>query len=141
MTDPQSGPTVDGAFFDVLLTQRAKRTTYTLSLQGGHAEDFFTSENLGFAQYYRATGGITYQLLQRMTVGLSGSYEWAKYPGTVTEDKTPKDQIWAVGCNASYQIMRWLTVSLNGSHRENRSNISDRNYSEYRGILRITATY
>ena len=141
MTDPQSGPTVDGAFFDVLLTQRAKRTTYTLSLQGGHAEDFFTSENLGFAQYYRATGGITYQLLQRMTVGLSGSYEWAKYPGTVIEDKTPKDQIWAVGCNASYQIMRWLTVSLNGSRRENRSNISDRNYSEYRGILRITATY
>ncbi len=141
MADPHSGSTVDGPFFDVLLTQRAQRTTYTLSLQGGHAEDFFTSENLGFAQYYRGTGRISYQLLQKMSVGLFGSYEWAKYPGTVIEDKTPKDQIWAAGCDASYQVLRWLSVSLQGSHRENRSNISDRNYSEYRGILRITAAY
>jgi predicted porin len=131
----------DGPFFDVLLTKRAQKTTYTLSLQGGYTEDFFTSENLGFAQYYRALGRVTHQLLQRMTVGFFGSYEWAKYPGTVIEDKTPKDNIWAIGADASYQILKWLRVSLDASHRENRSNISDRDYSEYRGILRITATY
>jgi len=139
--DPHNGATVDGPFFDVLLTQRGQRTTYSLSLQGGYTEDFFTSENLGFTQYYRALGRITYQLLQRMNVGLFGSYEWAKYPGSEVDNKTPKDQIWAVGCNASYQVLRWLNVSLDASHRENRSNIEDRDYSEYRGILRITATY
>ena len=141
LADPRGGTTVDGPFFDVLLTQRGQRTTYTLSLQGGYTEDFFTPENQGFAQYYRALGRITHQLLQRMFVGLYGSYEWAKYPGTVIEDKTPKDQIWAVGCNASYQVLRWLNLSLDASHRENRSNISDRDYSEYRGIFRVTATY
>ena len=141
LADPQMGSTVDGPFFDVLLTKRAQRTTYTLSLQGGYTEDFFTAENQGFTQYYRALGRITYQLLQRMTVGLFGSYEWAKYPGTVIEDKTPKDNIWAIGGDASYQILKWLKVSLDVSHRENRSNISDRDYSEYRGIFRITATY
>ena len=139
--DPQKGSAVDGPFFDVLLTQRAQRTTYTLSLQGGYAEDFFTAENQGFTQYYRALGRITHQLLQRLSVGLYGSYEWAKYPGTSIEDKTPKDQIRAVGGNASYQILRWLTVSLDASHRENRSNISDRGYSEYRGMFRVTASY
>jgi hypothetical protein len=76
-----------------------------------------------------------------MSVGLNGSYEWDKYPGAVIVDKTPIDNIWAIGGNASYQILRWLTVSLNVSHQENHSNISDRDYSEYRGMFRITASY
>jgi predicted porin len=138
---PKEGSTVDGPSFDVLLTQRGKRTIYTLSFQGGYTEDYFTSDNQGFTQYYRALGRVTYQLLSKMNVGLFGSYEWLKYSGQVTEDKTPKDQIWAVGVNASYQILKWLNASLDVSHRENRSNISDRNYSEYRGMIKVTATY
>jgi len=139
--NPEKGSSVDGPFFDILLTKRAQKTTYTISLQGGYTEDFFTAENRGFTQYYRALGSITYQLLQRMSVGLNGSYEWDKYPGAVIVDKTPIDNIWAIGGNASYQILRWLTVSLNVSHQENHSNISDRDYSEYRGMFRITASY
>jgi uncharacterized protein (PEP-CTERM system associated) len=139
--NPERGSTVDGPFYDILITQQGQRTTYTLSFQGGYTEDFFTADNQGFTQYYRALGRVTYQLLKKMNIGLFGSYEWAKYPGSVTEDKIPKDQIWGVGVNASYQILRWLNASLDVSHRENRSNISDRDYSEYRGILRITATY
>jgi len=139
--DPQKGSTVDGPFFDILLTQRGQRTTYSLSLQGGYEEDFFTAENQGFTQYYRALGRITYQLLQRMNVGIFGSYEWAKYPGTGIVGETQKDQLFAVGCNASYQVLKWLNVSLEGSHQENRSNIENESYSEYRGIFRITATY
>jgi uncharacterized protein (PEP-CTERM system associated) len=139
--NPKKGSTVDGPFFDVLFTQRAQRTTYTLSLQGGYTEDFFTAENQGFVQYYRAIGRITHQLLQRMSVGLYSSYEWDKYPGSEVDNKTPKDQIWAVGGNASYQILRWLTVLLDVSHRGNHSNISERDYSEYRGMLKVTATY
>jgi hypothetical protein len=139
--NPDKGSTTNAFYYDVTLTKRAGKTTYTVSSQGGYTEDYFTSENLGFTKYYRVIGRISHQLLQRMTVGLFGSYEWAKYPGTVIDDKTQKDQIWAVGCNASYQILRWLNVSLDASHRENRSNILDRDYSEYRGIFRITATY
>lgn len=138
---PDKGSTVDGPFFDILLTQQGQRTTYTLSLQGGYTEDFFTAENEGFTQYYRALGRVTYQLLRKMNVGLFGSYEWAKYPGQVIGEKEPKDQIWAVGVNASYQILKWLNASLDLSHRENRSNMSDRDYSEYRGMIKVTATY
>jgi hypothetical protein len=139
--NPERGSTVDSPFYDILITQRGQRTTYTLSFQGGYIEDFFTAENQGLVQYHRVLGRVTYQLLKKMNVGLFGSYEWAKYPGSVIEDKKPKDQIWGVGVNASYQILRWLNASLDVSHQENRSNISDRDYSEYRGILRITATY
>jgi len=139
--DPNRGSTTNGFSYNVSLTQRAERTTYTASFQGGYTEDYFTAENLGFNKYHRAIGRITHQLLQRMTVGFSGSYEWAKFSGSVIEVKKPIDQIWAIGGDTSYQILRWLTVSLDASHRENHSNISDRDYSEYRGIFRITATY
>jgi len=138
---PDKGSTTDAFFYDVTLTKRAGKTTYIVSSQGGYTEDYFTLQNLGFTKYYRVIGRISHQLLQRMTVGLLGSYEWAKYPGAAIEDKTPKDQIWEVRCNASYQVLRWLNVSLDASHRENRSNFESRDYSEYRGIFRITATY
>ena len=139
--NPEKGSTIDGPFFDVLLTQRAQKTTYTISLQGGYTEDFFTAENQGFTQYYRALGRITHQLQQRIPLDSLAVTNGTKYPGTVIDDKKPIDQIWAVGGNASYQILRWLMVSLDVSHRENRSNISDRDYSEYRGMFRITASY
>jgi hypothetical protein len=84
---------------------------------------------------------VNYQLLKEMNLGLFSSFEWAKYPGSVIEDKKQKDQIWAIGGNASYQILKWLTSSLDVSHRGNHSNISGRDYSEYRAVIRVTATY
>ena len=139
--NPEEGSTTGGPFYDILVTQRAQKTTYTLSLQGGYTEDFFTAENVGFTKNHRVLGRITHQLLQKMNVGLFSSYEWVKVQGFLTAGGKEVDRIWAIGGNASYQIQRWLTVSLDVSRRENHSNISDRGYSEYRGMLKVTATY
>jgi hypothetical protein len=125
----------------VSLTQRAEKTTYTISFQGGYAEDFFTAENLGFTKYHRGIGRVNHQLLEKMTVGLFSSYEWIKYYAEVVETPGQKDQIWTIGGNAAYQLFRWLGVSLEGSYRENHSNIDTADYSEYRGIFRITASF
>src|SRR4030042_753988 len=83
--DPERGSTTNGFSYDVSLTQRAERTTYSASFQGGYTEDYFTAENLGFNKYHRVIGRITHQLLQRMTVGLFSSYELAKFSGSVIE--------------------------------------------------------
>ncbi len=139
--NPEKGSTTGGVFYNVSMTQQAQKTTYTLAFQGGYTEDYFTAENRGFTKYHRAIARVSHQLLQKMNVGLFGSYEWAKSPELSSEGKKPLDRIWAVGGNASYQIVRWLNVSLDLSHRENHSNISDGDYSEYRAILRLTATY
>ncbi len=138
---PEKGPTTGGFYYDASLTQLVKKTTYTLSSQGGYTEDYFTSQNLGFSKYYRAIGRIDHHLLERMSVGLFGSFEWDKRTGSATAGNEPTDKIWAVGGNASYQIVRWLTFFLDLSHRENHSNISNRDYSEYRALLKATATY
>jgi len=139
--NPERGDTTDGVFGNVSLSQRSERTTYTISLQGGYTEDFFSAENLGFTKYYRATGRVGYQLLEKMTVGLFSSYEWIKYFRDVVETPRQKDQIWTVGGDAAYQLFRWLTLSLEGSYRENHSNFDTADYTEYRGIFRITASF
>jgi hypothetical protein len=144
--DPRIGSAVDGPYYDLLITQRAGRTTYTLSSQGGYTEDFFDAQNSGFTKYYRAVGRISHQLLQRMDVGAFGSYEWIKYYGAPVDTTAiggagQIDRIWGVGADASYRLFRWLTLSLEGSHRENHSNLDAADYSEYRGIFRVTATY
>jgi len=134
--NPNRGSTIGGLYYDLLFTQRAERTTYTLAFQGGYVEEYFTAENLGFTKSHRLIGTVSHRLLERMTVGMRGSYERARYA-----NNNNIDRIWSAGVNASYQILRWLGMSLELSHRENHSNISNRDYSEYRGIFRLTATY
>lgn len=133
--DPERGSMTDGFFYDMNLTQRAKKTTYTIALQGGYNEDYFTAENLGFTKYHRAIGTITHQLMERMTVGFSGSVERVK------SGSDQRDWIWGINGNASYTLFKWLILSLEASHREDHSNIDTLDYSEYRGIFRITASF
>lgn len=133
--NPNRGSTTGGLSYDLLFTQRAERTTYTLAFQGGYVEEYFTAENLGFTKSHRLIGTVSHRLLERMTVGLRGSYERARYIDRGI------DRIWGAGVNASYQVWRWFGLSLELSHRENHSNISNRDYSEYRGLLRLTASY
>jgi hypothetical protein len=136
--NPEKGSKTGGVYYDMSLTQRAEKTTYTLSFQGGYTEDYFTAENLGFTKYYRGIGTISHRLLERMSAGLSGYVERAEYPSDLADRK---DLIWGIRANLSYEILKWLSVSLEGSRRENYSNIDTFDYSEYRGIFRITASF
>jgi hypothetical protein len=139
--NPERGNAADDFFYDVSLTQRAEKTTYTISSQGGYTEDFFSAENRGFTQYYRAIGRVSHQLLEKMTVGLFGSYEWIKYYRALVERRRQQDNIWAVGGDVAYKLSQWLTLSLEGSYRENDSNFDTADYTEYRGIFKITASF
>jgi hypothetical protein len=138
LMDPQRASKEDGFFYDILIRQLAERTTYTLAFLGGYTEDYFSSENLGFTLYQRGIATITHRLLQRMTVGLSGSLEHADY---VSEPGGRKDWIWDVTARASYEFFRWLTASLVGSYTQDDSNIDISDYTEYRGMFQITARY
>lgn len=133
--NPKTGSTTKGFYYDLGLTKRAERTSYTLSFAGGYTEDYFTAENRGFTKYHRALATISHQLSQHLSVGGNISYERAK------SEPDAKDRIWGIGVNGSYRVLRWLTATLDFSHRENHSKNSDLDYSEYRGVFRITASY
>jgi len=129
---PKEGSSEDGFSVNASLTQRWARTQFTLAVDGGFREDYFTSENLGFVKYYRGRAGISHQPLQRLNLGLSGSVERAEYPSS---DR--KDWIWRVGGSATYGIFRWLNLSLEAFHRANDSNVPSVEYEENRVILSL----
>jgi Putative beta-barrel porin 2 len=120
---------------DLANTDALALTTYVFSIQGGYTEDYFTSQNLGFEKYYRATGSIKHNLEKRFSIGCSGSIERVEYVG-----QERIDTIWGVGASASYQLLKWLTLSLEISHNADESN-SSYGYIDNKGILRLTASY
>jgi hypothetical protein len=132
---PRVGSTTKGIQYDVSLTKSAGRTTYTVASQGGYTEDYFTAENLGFVKTYRVIGTITHQLTERVSTGVSSSFQWSK------DSEKRKDRIWESSGNISYQLFDWLLLTLVPSYRQNHSNILEREYKEYRGMFRIMATY
>jgi hypothetical protein len=129
---PAQGSTSRGPSGILSLEQRLERTTYTVLLQGGYTQDYFTAQNLGFSKYYAAFGTINHQLTQRMSVFATGSVERS----TLTDGQ--KDWIWIARGGASYSLLRWLSISLEGSFTEDYSNISEKGYKEYRVIAGIT---
>ena len=132
---PKRGSNEAGPLYDILITQRAQRTTYTLGFQGGYTEDYYTAENLGFAKYHQVIGTITHQLTQRAAVTFLGRYQRPKFnDGRV-------DNIWGVGTVGSYRILKWLTLAIDFSYAEDHSNSEANSYSDFRGMVRVTATY
>ena len=127
------GTTSKGPSWNLNLSQRAERTTYTVLLQGGYTEDYFTAQNLGFVKYYDAYGTITHRLTERLTVGATGSVERPTYQAT-----GEKDWIWIARGGVSYSLSRWLSISLEGSYTKDQSTTPGFSYNEYRVMVGIT---
>jgi hypothetical protein len=139
--DPKVGKSYTRPYYSLELTQHEQKTTYTLSFQGGYAEDYFTSHNLGFALYHRGIGTITHRLTRELTLGLTGSVERAEYPRTLGLIDNREDWIYGVWGNASYQVLRWLFLGLNVSYRQDSSNFDINEYKDFRAVFNVTATY
>ena len=134
--EPEIGETTQGLSLDAGITQHTQRLTLDFAVQGGYNYDFFSSETLGFYQYYRGIASISYLMTQRFTASLVGTVEKDDYV-----DENRKDWVWRVGPTLSYQPWRWLTASLGGTYgqRDSDQNIND--YEEWRAFFRLTATY
>ncbi len=131
---PVKGGESSGPSFNLSLAKTGQRTTYTVAFQGGYTEDYFTSQNRGFTKYYRAYGTISHQLMEKLTVGLTGSVERAIY------SNDQKDWIWGIWGTASYQLLRWLSLSLRVGYVQDNSNINNLDYTQFRTILSLNAT-
>jgi hypothetical protein len=138
-----SGSNEAGPVYDIVIKQRSQKTTYTLGFQGGYTEDYFTAQNLGFAKYNQVVGTITHQLMERFAVTVSSRYQRPKFSdGRV-------DNLWGITTAGSYRILRWLTLGPEFSYTGNHSTGvlpighegEKNNYTDFRGIFRVTAIY
>jgi hypothetical protein len=124
--------------FNAALTYGVERTTYVLSLRAGYLENLFNpyTLGLGFSKYYGGFAAINHRLTQRITLVANGSVEKTEY----TDSSGRTDWIWRVGGVASYQVLRWLNISLNYYHQELISNNVSNEWMENRVILNFNIT-
>ena len=133
--DSRIGQNTNGVNFKGDISHQSAKTLLRLSVQGGYTQDDFTSQNLGFRKYYRATGTVTHFLLQRLSVGIRGSAE------RVEDENDVVDHIWSAGANVSFMPLRWMTLSAGYTYRQADSDIEINEYKENRGMLTLTLTY
>ena len=134
--DPEQGDAEDGFNGLLSLTQRGRVTTYTLILEGGYREDLFSTDNLGFAEYYRGSAIVNHRLTERFSVGLIGIAERAEYT-QVDRD----DWLYTADVTADYRILRWLTIGARAGYAEDDSSIPTASYDEWHVFLTLTASY
>jgi hypothetical protein len=137
--NPKIGENNNGFMINADIAQREGSTTYTLSVQGGYTIDQFTSQNLGFRKYYRATGSITHFLDRHFSIGCLGNVERTES----VYDLGERDTLFGGGANLSYLPLKWLKFSLEYKYNQKNTNYQYEasEYKENRGMFTVTATY
>jgi hypothetical protein len=127
---------VNGPVFYLGIIQKELKTTYSLSVEGGYRFDYFTASNQGFAKYYQARAGATYDLTSRWNVGLTGLASRDEY-------QFPQDTQYNYSLlgNITYKPLKWLAVSLEGGIYSRNSDIEGNSYRDNRIGIVFTGTY
>ena len=137
------GDTMDGPSYDFSLTQKEQKTTYSILLQGGQSEDYFSSANYGFVRYNRLVISVQHKVTPKLSLGASGNFTRSDIedPADIITVGRRRDNVFGVSVSGSYMLTKWLSASLNLSRQERRSAVDYYDYTEYKGVASLTATY
>ena len=124
---------VSGPVFYLGVIQKGQKTTYGLSVEGGYRFDYFTASNQGLAKYYQVQADVTYQLMQRVTLGLTGVASRDEYGRPRPEIQ---DNYRLVG-NIAYQPLKWLKVSLEAGNYSQNSDIPGNGFRDNKVTLTV----
>lgn len=133
--DQKKGTTRSAPTYQAGLTNVDQRTTFNITLQGGFYEDYFTSENLGFAKFHRALVSVFHRPERRLFLSLSGNFEYADY---VSERD---DKIYGGSATVGYDLFKWLSASVQYSYQERDSSLNPADYTDNRVMLTMKAMY
>jgi hypothetical protein len=135
--DPEQGTGQDGLVSNLSLTQKDRQTTYTLAFVSGYQQNLFSFDTQGFYKYYQGSALISYSVTQRFNVGFVGTAGRNEYAFT---DR--KDWIYTVDATASYQLLKWLTISGRAGWQEDDSTPNATNsYDEWHVFLTLSASF
>ena len=132
-----AGPSFNGPVINLSMNHRvSEKTSYNVEFSSGYRENYFTSDNLGFSKYYQASAGVTHQLRERLSVGLTGILSRDEY---AEPDRI--DYLYSIAGNLSYQPLKWLTASLEAGNYGRDSELNGNSYRDNRVMLKLTAEY
>jgi hypothetical protein len=130
--DEETGPA-----YDVLLTTRFERGTFTIGGTGGwwFYGDTIDPENRGITKYYRADTRIEYQLAERFGIYAGGFYR-------LDRDVTTKREwdIWRGDAGLSWSFFQYFVLSLDYRYALRDDDVDTADYKNNRIMLNITAS-
>jgi len=125
-----------GVSSNLSITQRDRQTTYTLAFYSGYEQNQFGFDNLGFNKYYGGSAVIRHQVTQRFNVGFTGSAVYREYAFT-----DQNDWLYTADATASYQVLKWLTLSGRVGYLADDSSVDASSYDEWHAFLTLTASF
>jgi len=137
LRNPERGGTNDGLSYQANIEQKFERGSVSVGGEGGYRQELSDAENLGFAKFWSANGGINYLLLPDLTASGGLSYVEEKF----IEQADRRDKLWSATAGLAYSYRRWLSLLLSGQHTERDSSVDLNDYDDNQIMLRITATY
>jgi hypothetical protein len=120
------------------LTHTLQRASLSLDGAAGYRRQFFETENLGLSLYGRASVNFTYQLQERISAFLTGTYYRDDYQETLGQRE---DTNWLGGLGLNFTFLPWLNGGIVYDYRQRLSDIDVDEYVDNRVTVRLTATH
>ena len=133
---PDRGDDFDGPTGNLSISQRDRQTTYTLSLFSTYEQNNFSFDNLGFNKTYGGSVAIDHAVTMRFNVGFIGT---ARYRDYAFVDRN--DWIYTADATASYQILKWLSLSGSVGYQQDDSNFDVNSYDEWHAFLTLRVSF
>ena len=127
----------DGGVGDLVLRKTLKRGGFRLEAGAGYDLGTFstTAQNYGVTRYYRAGATGDYQLFRQLYGDIFGAYRHNKYIDSLPERN---EDTYLAGAGITWQPIRWGSIRLGYSYRQNTSDISTYEYTENRILLNLS---
>ncbi|HPQ29594.1 MAG TPA: outer membrane beta-barrel protein [Desulfobacteraceae bacterium] len=125
-----------GMSYSASLTRRIEHGNITLAAERGWDEGFLDVEPRGFTRYSSASAKIDYTIWKDLDAYAGISYRKNKYFFEEEDDETYTGQ-----CGIRLKILRWLSVGLNYTRRDRRSDYPIYEYTDNRVMITFSARH
>ncbi|MEA1868089.1 MAG: hypothetical protein U9N19_08325 [Thermodesulfobacteriota bacterium] len=132
-----SGPET-GSTYGLDLVRNFSRGSVTLSGEGGYTLDYSGAEADGFTKYRGVSLSPAYSISPRIELYASTSYRYEK---AEEGEEDTRDETWEASVGTSYQILPWLSGTLELTQRERSSSEDDDEYRDSLILLRLRGTH
>jgi hypothetical protein len=139
--EPDRGRTFSGITSTATLSYFFARAVASLTYEQGFSETFATGENFGVVE----TRGLTASLSAPLTVAITGIaqafYRENEFTGVGGGPANTTEQTWGGSLGFSVQLLRWLNMGLDYTHRRISASARGGEISENLARLSLTAAF
>jgi hypothetical protein len=129
----------EGFLGDGSITQAFPNGSFSINASGGYRQQYIQAENLGFSEYFLVGASVDYQLTEKLSGLLSGSYSRDDYKEALLTNRI--DERWNGGIDLTYTLSSWASASLSYDYREEDSTNSANNYVRHLVTLSLVVFY